>query len=142
MKFCKYCGYGMGDAQERCTNCGSMMDQYNTLSDDKLKELSRRIKLNGIIWIIIGVLQVFSVAFAIVGVLNIISAINDIKGSERVFTYRVGLVQAYKPILSHVIVFAYNLIFGGVVGVIGSLYYFFFIRGYVMSNADYFNTLR
>ena len=142
MKFCRNCGYGMGEEWTQCSNCGSVMDNNNTMSDDKLKELSNRIKINGIIWFIIGVIQCCTAVFSIVGVINIISAIRDLKTSKTVFTYRVGLVQAYKPLLAPAIVFVYNLIFGGVIGVVGSLYYFFGIRGYVMDNADYFNTLR
>lgn len=142
MKFCKTCGYGMDEIATQCTNCGSMMDAENTMSDDKLKELSNRIKLNGIIWLIIGILQVCTFFFSIVGILNIISSIRDIKTSKNVFTYRVGLVEAYKPITAPVIVLIYNLIFGGVIGVVGSLYYFFCIRGYVMENKEYFNTLK
>ena len=142
MKFCKTCGYGMDESAEVCTNCNSAMDEVNTMSDDKLKELSNRIKINGIIWLIIGICQVLSFVCAIVGVLNIISAIRDIKTSKTIFTYRVGLVEAYTPVVAPIIVFIYNLIFGGIIGIAGSLFYFFGIRGYVMDNKEYFNTLK
>ncbi len=142
MKFCKTCGYGMDEIAQQCTNCGSMMDSANTMSDDKLKELSNRLKINGIIWLIIGICQVCSFVCAIVGILNIISAIRDLQSSKNVFTYRVGLVNAYTPITGFVITLIYNLIFGGVIGIVGSLYYYFCIRGYVMDNKDYFNTLK
>lgn len=142
MKFCKTCGFGMDESAGVCTNCQTVMDQDNTLSDEKLKELSNRIKINGIIWLIIGILQITSFIGAIVGILNIISAIRDLKTSKTIFTYRVGLVKAYTPVTSAVITLIYNLIFGCGFGVIGSLYYFFGIRGYVMDNKDYFNTLK
>ena len=142
MKFCKTCGYGMDETVFQCSNCGSTMDVLNTMSDHKLRELSKRIRFNGIIWLIIGIFQVLSGAFILVGILNIFSAISDLKTSKTIFTYRVGLVGAYTPMLSPIIVFIYNLIFGGVVGVVGSLYYFFCIRGYVMDNKEYFNSLK
>ena len=34
------------------------------------------------------------------------------------------------------------LIFGGVIGVVGSIYYFLGIRGYVMDNKEYFDALK
>ena len=142
MKFCKNCGYGYEENVEVCGNCQTTLDANNTLSDDKLKVLSERIKINGIIWLVIGILQCFSVAFIIVGILNIISAIQDLKHSKTVFHYRVGLVKAYKPLVSPIITLLYNLIFGGVIGVVGSIYYFLGIRGYVMENSEYFNALR
>lgn len=142
MKFCKTCGYGMDESAAVCTNCNSQMDAVNTMSDDKLKTLADRVKLNGIIWIVIGILQLCTGVFFLVGILNIISGVGDIQTAKKMPIYRVGLVNAYKPIVRPVIVFIYNLIFGGVVGVVGSLFYFFGIRGYVMDNQDYFNTLK
>ena len=142
MKFCKNCGYGVEDTAPVCGNCGTAMDENNTLTDEKLKTLSERIKLNGIIWIVVGALQVCSFVCVIVGVLNIISGIRDLNTSKTVFERRVGLVQAYTPIVSPVITLIYNVIFGGLIGIAGSLFYFLGIREYVMENKDYFNTLR
>ena len=142
MKFCKNCGYGSDNNVAVCANCGSEFTPANTLSDDKLNTLSERIKINGIIWLIVGILQICTGVFFIVGILNIITAINDLKASKNVFQYRVGLVKAYEPLVSPIIVFIYNLIFGGLIGIAGSLYYFICIRGFVMENKDYFNTLK
>ena len=132
----------MDESAQICTNCNSAMDNVNTMSDDKLKELAKRIKINGIIWLIIGICQVCTFVCAVVGILNIISAVRDIKTSNTLMTYRVGLVKAYEPLTGPIIVFIYNLIFGGVIGIAGSLFYFFGIRGYVMDNKEYFNTLK
>ena len=144
MKFCKTCGRGLLEEVAVCPNCNSTMNEANTLSDDKLKTLSNNIKIESIIWIIIGIYQClhfFSPLTILVGVLNIISAVKGLKWSKDIFYYRVGLVNAYKPMATSIIVLIYNLLFGGVVGVIGSIYYFVAIRGYVMDNKDYFNTL-
>lgn len=142
MKFCKNCGYGLENNVDVCTNCGCIMSAENTLSDDKLRTLSERIKINGIIWLVIGILQLCTGVFFLVGILNIISAIRDLKASKNVFHYRVGLVKAYEPLVSPIIVFVYNLIFGGFIGIAGSLYYFFCIRGFVMENREYFDALK
>lgn len=142
MKFCKTCGYGMDEAAQQCSHCGSMMDSVNTMSDDKLRELSNRIKINGIIWLVIGICQLFTGVFFIVGILNIWSAIRDFQTSKNLFTCRVGLVKAYTPVTGFVIALIYNLVFGGVIGIAGSLYYYFAIRGYIMDNKEYFNTIK
>ena len=145
MKFCKTCGYGMGEELAVCTNCNSEMNEANTLSDEKLKKLSKHIKIESIIWLVIGICQcmcIISPLTVIVGVLNIISAAKGFKWSKNVFHYRVGLVDFYKPFVSPIITLLYNLIFGAVVGVAGSIYYFVAIRGFVMKNQDYFNTLK
>ena len=145
MKFCKNCGYGMDESVTVCDNCNTAMNAENTLTDEKLKVLSERIKINGIIWLIIGILQVvmfISPLSVVVGVLNIFSALRDLKASKNVFHYRVGLVNAYKPMFGPIITLIYNLCFGWIYGVAGSIYYFLAIRGYVMENADYFNSLK
>ena len=145
MKFCKNCGYGFDESVSVCGNCNTELNAENSLTDEKLKVLSDRIKINGIIWLIIGIIQVvlfISPLSVIVGVLNIFSAISDLKTSKNVFHYRVGLVRAYKPLVSPIITLIYNLFFGWGFGVAGSIYYLIGIRGYVMKNADFFNTLR
>ena len=142
MKFCKTCGYGMPDSAHYCTHCNNQMSPRNTLSDQKLNSLATRIRINGILWIIIGVIQLCTGVFLPVGILNIISAFRDLKTAKELTTYRVGLVRAYTPVTWPVITLIYNLVFGGVIGVAGSLYYFIAIRGYVMSNKEYFNTLK
>lgn len=145
MKFCKNCGFGMDESVAVCDNCNTEMNAENTLTDEKLKVLSERIKINGIIWLVIGILQVLmfiSPLSVVVGVLNIFCAVRDLKTSKNVFHYRVGLVNAYKPLVSPIITLAYNLVFGWVYGAAGSIYYLIAIRGYVMENADYFNSLK
>ncbi len=142
MKFCKNCGYGFEEHVEVCGNCNTVLTPENSMTDEKLKVLSNRIKINGILWLVIGILQCFSAVFCIVGVLNIISAVQDLQTSKTVFHYRVGLVQAYKPMTGFIITLLYNLIFGGVIGIVGSLYYYFGIRQYVMDNKDFFDKLR
>ena len=142
MKFCKNCGYGVDDHLDVCGNCNTAMDATNTLTDEKLTTLADRVKINGIIWLVIGILQIVTGAFFIVGILNIFSAISDMKVAKEMHYRRVGLVQAYTPMFRPVVTLIYNLIFGGVIGVVGSLYYFICIRGYVMENKEYFDTLR
>ena len=110
-----------------------------------VQQLSQKINTNGIIWIVIGVLQIlfgFIAIFpAIVGVLNIISGVNDMKYSKAILVNPVGIVSKHEPTTSAIITLVYNILVGGVVGVIGSIYYFVAIRGFVMNNKDAFLSL-
>ena len=52
-----------------------------------------------------------------------------------------GIVAKFEPITGPVITLIYNLIIGGVIGVVGSIYYFVAIRNYVMENKQFFVSL-
>ena len=45
-----------------------------------------------------------------------------------------GIVAKFEPLTGPIITLIYNLIIGGVIGVVGSIYYFVAIRNYVMEN--------
>ena len=108
-----------------------------------LIKLSERLKINGIIWIVIAALQILIGIFGfywilIVGVLNIVSAIKDIQYSKTILTNQNGIVKNFEPLTRAVITLAYNILIGGIVGVFGSIYYFIAIRGFVMENKNEF----
>ena len=95
MQYCQYCGTQLVDDAKFCSNCGKMTmqipheeKQHSETSSNNhqniVNTLSSRLKTNGIIWLVIACVQIliglFGVWFTlIVGVLNIISAITDIK---------------------------------------------------------------
>jgi hypothetical protein len=104
------------------------------------------VKTNGIIWLVIGILQVLcgiflNWVFLIVGVLNIISSVQDMNYSKELLEKPVGIVAKFEPIVGPIITLIYNLVIGGVIGVVGSIYYFVAIRNYVMENKQYFASL-
>ena len=142
MKFCKNCGYGVDESLDVCGNCNAAMDAANTLTDEKLTTLADRVKINGIIWLVIGILQLFCIYSIPLGLWNIYAAYTNLKVAKEMPIRRVGLVGVYEPIVSPIINLVLNLILGAGFGVIGSLYYLICIRGYVMENKEYFNTLK
>ena len=77
----------------------------------------------------------------IVGVLNIISSIQDMKYSKILLENPTGIVAKFEPITGPIITLVYNLVIGGVIGVVGSIYYFVAIRNYVMENKQFFASL-
>ena len=68
----------------------------------------------------------------IVGVLNIISAIQDIIFSGKMLKNPNGIVDKVRPLVGAILILIYNVIFGGVLGVAGSIYYLVGIRNFVM----------
>ena len=163
MKYCTHCGKQLFDEAVVCPGCGCPAEPLNNFtggfaqgfpaapSPMLLGQLSQRLKVNAIIWICIGALQLlFGVVLewwvtAVVGGLNIASAVGDITYSKEILTNPKGIVAKFEPVTEPIITLAYNLVIGGVVGVIGSVYYFLAIRNFVMENkasfAFYDNTL-
>lgn len=142
MKFCTKCGKKLADEAEVCMGCGCRTEDSaaRAETDGLLKTLSERIHIDSVIWIVIGAIQILTGYFCIVGILNIVSAVKDMKYSKEVLENPSGIVEHFEPLTMPIIVFAYNLIFGGVIGVVGSIYYFVAIRGFVMEKKEYFRS--
>lgn len=134
-----------------CVGCGCEVHEqttqafYNESVDftPLLNTLSQRLNTNGIIWLVIGILQISGGIFLnwfmlIVGALNIISSVQDMQYSKAILKNPTGIVAKFEPITGPVITLIYNLVVGGVVGVVGSIYYFVAIRNYVMENKAIF----
>lgn len=154
MKYCEKCGTELLDEAVICVGCGCEVVPKNTQSANTLNQdpqkmlntLSSRLNTNGIIWIVIGALQILGGIFInwallIVGVLNIISSVQDMNYSKELLQNQNGIVAKFEPLTGPIITLVYNLIFGGVIGVVGSIYYFFAIRNYVMENKSFFLSL-
>ena len=165
MKYCSKCGKQLFDEAVFCPGCGQTTPQpqpynyqyqpYNQQyqpyppqanANQLVQKLSQRLKVNGIIWIVIAVFQILlgltgAVWTAVIGVLNIVSAIKDINYSKAVLENPQGIVSNFESLTSPIITLVYNLVVGGIVGVIGSIYYFVALRGFVMENKNAFLAL-
>lgn len=151
MKYCTHCGKELLDEAVICVGCGCAVEGQNTQTfnnplvdgTELLNKLSQRLNTNGIIWLVIGILQILGGIFInwfllIVGVLNIISSIQDMQYSKTLLEKPNGIVAKFEPLTGPIITLIYNLIFGGLIGVIGSIYYFLAIRNYVVENKQFF----
>lgn len=151
MKYCTHCGKELLDEAVICPGCGcacAVGAAYQTpaANDNLVSTLADRVKINGIIWIIVGSLQIFFALFVdwfvlIVGVLNFISAIQDMNYSSKVRSHPVGIVEKFQPLVWPIIVLLYNLIFGWVIGIAGSIYYLAAVRNYVITNTAAFRDI-
>ena len=103
------------------------------------KTLSEREKIGGIVWLVVGILQVISFAGIICGIWNIINAIKTLKNSQDVLTPWSGIVDSYDSQLTNIIItLVVNLIFGAGFGVAGAIYELIAVRGYVLKNREVF----
>ena len=153
MAFCMNCGKQLAENESFCMNCGApagapqsaapVASQVTTDAATLLNTLSQRLTTGAIIWIVIGALQIMAGLFwewwlAIVGVLNIVSSIKDMNYAKKIFADQKDIVKNFESVVEPIITLVYNLVIGGVVGVVGSIYYFVAIRGYVMENKEAF----
>ena len=107
-----------------------------------VKTLSEREKISAILWIIIGILQVISLAGIICGAWNIYCAYCRFKQSKAVLTPYSGLVKSYDNWMTNIIVsIVINVLLGGVIGVAAAIFDLLAIRGYVLENKATFEEL-
>ena len=144
--FCNKCGKEIQGDVNFCNSCGNPLNVVVNNAENLLHQLSERYKINGIIWIVIAVIQIILGIFVnwiclIVGVLNIISAIQDINFSGKMLKNPNGIVDKVRPLVGAILILIYNVIFGGVLGVAGSIYYLVGIRNFVMKNESEFKSL-
>lgn len=172
MKYCVHCGKELLDEAVICPGCGCETG-YQRLAptqkvDYRVEELSRKIRTYGIFWIVIASFQILfflillvlsqlpvfrqsSQSFwfvGIIGVLNLISAIKDVRYSGMIQRDPSGIVRKFEPLAGAVVELIWNagvalggLIDGGLlsglicgVGAGLSIYYLAGIRGFVMRN--------
>lgn len=154
--------------QYTATNSGGTYAPYNSApipTENLLSRLSSKMNTNGIVWIIVACLQVIiglynliigleissyrtdgttyiisGLFVLVVAALNFVNASKDIKYSKEILSRPVGIVAKFDPIGGYIGNLVYNILFGGIVGVVGSIFTLT-IRNYVLTNRAYFNSL-
>lgn len=171
MAFCPKCGKKVADGSRFCPGCGravgAQFAQSSTYQQslNALQQLSSKVKINAIIWIVVASLQVIIGAYniivgcaliadydegmvniitgifvLIVAVMNYISASRDNKYSKEILNKPVGIFSKYSPIGAYIGNMIYNLLFGGIIGVAGAIYELY-IRNFVISNKNLFDNI-
>lgn len=72
-----------------------------------------------------------------VAVLNTLFSVQNFKYSSQVLTVPVGIIKKYSPLGGIIGTLIYNVLFGGIIGIVGSVYAFL-IRSFVMDNERQF----
>jgi len=144
-RFCTYCGNEVNENAVVCVKCGcaipniAMYGSRFTQTKAVVDVVSRRLQTNGIIWLVIGSIQIvlgvtLSWLLVIIGILNLIISVQDLNYSKVILTNPVGIVAKMKPLALAIIVLLYNFFIGGIIGVVASIYYFASVRGYVLEH--------
>lgn len=154
MKYCTHCGKQIMDEAVICVGCGCPVAGAGRSESKDIASLCRtlgqRVNTNGIIWLVIGILQLIGGLFLnwlllIPGVLNVISSVRDMRYGKELQELPVlsirGVVEKFEPLTGPIVILIYNLLIGGVIGVVGSIYYFVGIRNFVLENRTAFETL-
>lgn len=103
-----------------------------------VKTLAHKVHTESVVWIVIAVFQILSIVGLPVGVYNLIVSIMNLDTSKKILQYPVGIVSSFEPLTGSIVVLCINLFFGAFIGIVGSLYHIFGVRGYVMDNRDAF----
>jgi len=122
---------------------------YNQL----VNQIAWRFRISGIIWMSIAAIQLligalivwvscvieleFSVATVLtlaVGIVNLSSGIGDITYASDVRKNPRGVIDKVRPLGGTIVSLIYNAIFGGVIGIGGSIYYLVGVRNFVLEN--------
>ena len=150
--YCRSCGAELPPNSNFCKACGSPTQgqtpppqSQNPYQRHVCQKLCDMEHISAIIWGVIAVVQLL-VGISIgkgfilaVGAWNIFAVYLTLQDAAAALQPSLDLVQKYKDSLSGLLgAMAWNLIAGGVIGVIGSIYEFR-IRQFVLSNATLFN---
>ena len=111
---------------------------YNEEDIRVVKVLANKIHTESVIWIIISAFQILSIVGIVCGIYNLIISISNIDASKKILERPVGIVRSFEPMTGNIAVLCINLFFGAFIGIIGSLYHIFGVRGYVMSHRTEF----
>lgn len=170
--FCPDCGTPLRDSPMFCPKCGKINSRserketynyhynfnnentsynsshtYNPPFEDVVKNLSKKIEIEGIIWTVVACLQyiiglstlifIVGIPVIVVAILNTITAVNNFDYSKKILYEPVGICEKYDSIGGRVATLIYNILFGGIIGVAGSIYDFI-VRDYVMTRKNSF----
>lgn len=116
-----------------------------------LAQLSQKNQTNAIIWIVIGALQIigaiymfafydasiYTLAVMAIGILNIVAGYKDYKYSKELLQRPIAIISRYESMTPIVISLIYNVLFGGLIGVVGNIYELT-IRNFVIANREIF----
>ena len=162
-KFCENCGSELVEGNKFCSSCGADVSNQsssnvnnviNSSEKEKVRklitQLSQKNQTNAIIWGALGVVQIIIAmctityyGFAtgiwtlVVGILNVYSGYKDFTYSKDLLKKPVAIISRYESATTIVVALIYNLIFGGIIGIVGSLYEIS-IRNFVLNNKTEF----
>jgi hypothetical protein len=151
MAFCTACGAQQPEGSAYCSHCGAPQNapaarrdvQYGTatLVDDGTNFV-RRIgdyeRISGIIWIVLGVLQICSIYGIIAGVWNLFAGSSRLRMAKMISQRRANAPREFEGVTGLIVIGIVNLFLGGVIGIL-CVAFDFYIRDRVLSNRHLFD---
>ncbi|MCM1113892.1 MAG: zinc ribbon domain-containing protein [Clostridium sp.] len=145
-KYCSLCGNSLLSDAVICVKCGCSVNNsqqaQNSMfieSDLYFKKLSDYEKTSGIIWLVIGIIQICTLVGAICGIWNIIAACSRLKYGNELLKKPKDVINNFENQLAQIIIIMIlNIFFGAIIGVVGSIFDLF-VRNYVIENKQYFS---
>jgi hypothetical protein len=122
---------------QQFTVAAPMATGITTSGDDFVRRIADYERISGILWLIIGIIQVLTIIGVVAGIWNIVAATTRFRRSTQVRARHPGIPKAFEPIVGLVVVGVINLIFGGIIGVF-FVGFDFYIRDQVLSHAHLF----
>ena len=184
MQYCSNCGNQTEDGVNFCKNCGAALDggpvannmppnqqgyqqgyqspyQAYPPMQDVLQQLSGKIRTQGIIWMIVCIIQylagilylyaaidyswyggfyvdepvylVMGIFMILVAAVNTVLCVTNFKYSQEILQRPIGILNKYMPVGGIIGMIIYNILFGGLVGIVGAIYAFT-VRSFVLTN--------
>ena len=150
-KFCHSCGVNIPSVVFFCSNCGARIGQQkidNSVSakvvvnvqsngSNTLKRLADYEKVSGILWIVLGVIQVLTIIGIIAGAWNIYAGYTRVKISPRILSGDSDIPALFDDMTQLIIIGVINLILGGFIGILFVIFDFI-IRDQILENKTLF----
>lgn len=180
MQYCSNCGNQTEDGVKFCKNCGAALDGGQVANNmppnqqgyqqgyqspyqayppmqDVLQQLSGKIRTQGIIWMIVCIIQylagilyfyaaidygfyvdepvylVMGIFMILVAAVNTVLCVTNFKYSQEILQRPIGILNKYMPVSGIIGMIIYNILFGGLVGIVGAIYAFT-VRSFVLTN--------
>lgn len=144
--YCRFCGKEIiNENQAICLNCGCAVESVpvdtrnKSISvDDYYRKLSEYEKMSGVVWLVIGIIQICTLIGIICGIWNIIVSISRLKYANELLNKPTGITEKYENQLTEIIIImVLNIFLGAIIGVVGSVIDLF-VRNYVIENKNIF----
>ncbi len=143
--YCYYCGSSLMEDAVICVKCGcSTVGNANSfITEDEKSQYYRKLsdyeKTSGIIWLVIGIIQVLTVVGIICGIWNIVMAVQRLNYSKELMKKPPNVVKTFESQMTGlIIILVLNIFLGALIGVIGAAFDFY-VRDYVLSNKEKYN---
>lgn len=106
-------------------------------SDDTIRRIADYQRISGVLWIILGIVQILSVYGIIAGLWNIPGGISRLRQATRIRARDSTIPAAFEPVVGLVVIGVINLVAGGVIGV-AVVGFDFWIRDRVLKHRGIF----